>query len=69
MLLRKNICWKCKHWQECFKYRYGNIKKEYMKEIKKAKDSWGQNVIYVGKCDNYEYENQDLHNTSKRKNV
>ena len=40
-----------------------------MKEIKKAKDSWGQNVIYVGKCDNYEYENQDLHNTKRRQRI
>ena len=59
MLLRRNICWKCKHWQECFKYRYGNIQKDYMKKIKKGKDDWGQTVIYVSKCDNYTIQNPD----------
>lgn len=33
-----------------------------MKKTKKAKDSWGEYVIYVEKCDKYEYEEQDLHN-------
>lgn len=40
-----------------------------MKEIKKYKDSWGQYVIYVSKCEKYEYENQDLHNTKRRKRI
>lgn len=29
-----------------------------MKKIKKIPDDWGQNVIYVQKCDKYEYEVQ-----------
>lgn len=33
-----------------------------MKEIERCKDSWGQYVIYVSKCNKYEYEKQDLHN-------
>lgn len=69
MLLRRNICWKCKHWEECFKYRYGNKKQDYMEEIKKRKDSWGEYVIYVSKCNRYEYEKQDLHNTEIRKRI
>ena len=40
-----------------------------MKEIERCKDSWGQYVIYVSKCNKYEYEKQDLHNIKKRKNV
>lgn len=40
-----------------------------MKEIRRIKDDLGQNIIYVGKCDNYEYENQDLHNTKRRKRI
>ena len=59
MLSRRNICWKCKNWEKCFKYRYGNTRKEYMKEIKKVKDDWGQNIIYVSKCDEYTVENPD----------
>ena len=69
MLPRKNICWKCKHWEECFKYRYGNKEQDYMKKTKKRKDRWGQYVIYVGECDKYEYEKQCLHNTKNRKNI
>ena len=35
-----------------------------MKKIKQDKDSWGDTVIYVGKCQKYEYEKQeDLHNS------
>lgn len=37
-----------------------------MRDFKRRKDSWGQSVIYVSKCDKYEYENQDLHNTKRR---
>ena len=67
-MLRGNICWKCQHWQECFKYRYGNKKQEYMKKIKKAKDSWGETVIYVLECEKYEYEKQsDLHNIKNKR--
>ncbi len=30
-----------------------------MKEITKEKDEWGQWVIYVWKCSNFEYEHPD----------
>ena len=30
-----------------------------MKKITKQKDYWGQEVIYVAKCDNYKVENPD----------
>ena len=30
-----------------------------MKKIKKEKDEWGQDVIYVQKCDKYKYESQE----------
>ena len=45
------------------------MKKSYMKEIKRRKDTYNQYVIYVGKCDRYEYENQDLHNTKRRQSI
>lgn len=60
MLLRENICWKCQNWENCFKYRYGNARQEYMKKISKVKDSWGETVIYVSKCDRYKVENPDI---------
>ena len=67
MLLRKNICWKCQHWEECFKYRYGNQKQSYMEKIVRDRDEWGELVIYVEKCKKYKYEKQrDLH---KEKNA
>lgn len=67
---RKNKCWKCKYWEECFKYRYGNKRQEYMQKITKCKDDWGEYVIYVQECKKYKYENpekpriliSDLHN-------
>lgn len=31
-----------------------------MKKIKKQKDSYGQNVIYVAECDRYLYEEQEV---------
>lgn len=40
-----------------------------MKQIKKRKDSWGQYIIYVEKCEKYEYENQSLHNSKTRKAI
>lgn len=40
-----------------------------MKKIKREKDSYGEYVIYVEKCDKYEYEDQDLHNAKKRKSI
>lgn len=44
-----------------------------MKKIKKVKDHWGQNVIYVQKCTRFEYEtNEDLesiHNIEELKKV
>ena len=40
-----------------------------MKKIKRSKDDWGDYVIYVEECDKYKYENQDLHNAKRRKNV
>ena len=55
----RNICWKCKHWEECFKYRYGNKKQEYMEKTTVEEDMWGHSVIYVGKCKNYTYEEQN----------
>ena len=61
---RENICWTCKHWEECFKYRYGNKKQEYMEKIFKQKDNWGQSIIYVEKCKNFEYEDPDLQKKS-----
>ena len=30
-----------------------------MKEIEKVKDDWGQDIIYVSKCDEYIVENPD----------
>lgn len=39
-----------------------------MKEIKKDVDSWGDLVIYVGKCTKYEHEKQmDLHNSKNKR--
>lgn len=29
-----------------------------MQEVTKEKDFWGQDVIYVSKCKNYQYEEQ-----------
>ena len=67
-MLRGNICWKCKHWEECFKYRYANKKLKYMKEIFRKKDSYGELIIYVTKCDKYKYEEQiDLHNIKNKR--
>lgn len=54
--MKKNICWKCKHWEECFKNRYGNFEQAYMKKIWKAKDEIGLDVIYVEECDRFENE-------------
>lgn len=31
-----------------------------MKKISKVKDSWGETVIYVSKCDRYKVENPDI---------
>ena len=31
-----------------------------MKKITKEPDDWGQDVIYVQKCDKYEYEDQEI---------
>lgn len=31
-----------------------------MKKVKRQKDSWGQYVIYVSKCQKYEYENPEI---------
>lgn len=30
-----------------------------MKKVFKEKDDWGQEVIYVTKCDNFQYEDYD----------
>lgn len=39
-----------------------------MKKISKERDSWGEIVIYVEKCDNYKYEKQiSLHNTKNKR--
>ena len=39
-----------------------------MEKIKRDKDSWGDLVIYVEKCTEYEYEEQtDLHNTKNKR--
>lgn len=39
-----------------------------MKKTSKERDSWGEVVIYVEKCDKYEYEKQpDLHNTKNKR--
>ena len=38
-----------------------------MKKISKGKDHWGEIVIYVQKCDKYEYEEQNLHNTENNR--
>jgi hypothetical protein len=54
-----NICCKCKHWDECFKYRYGNKPQDYMKKYIKEKDNWGQDVIFVEKCSKFKKENQE----------
>jgi hypothetical protein len=29
-----------------------------MKEVTREKDEWGQDVIYVSRCDRYKYEEQ-----------
>lgn len=55
-----NICWKCQHWQKCFKNRYGNQKQDYMKKINRKRDSWGQFVIYVEECEKYLHERQEV---------
>lgn len=54
----RNICWKCEHWKECFKYRYGNRKQEYMTKIRRSNDELGQPVIYVQECSKFSYEFQ-----------
>lgn len=42
-----------------------------MTDIHTSKDEWGQYVIYVNKCEKYEYEEQidtyDLHNIENRR--
>lgn len=54
----KNICWKCKNWEKCFYLRYYDKQEPYMKKVTREKDEWGQDVIYVEECDEYEYEIQ-----------
>lgn len=56
----RNICWNCKNWEKCFRYRYGNKKQEYMTKINRDLDSWGQKVIYVEECEKYEFEEPDV---------
>ena len=34
-----------------------------MKKIARSKDHWGDYVIYVEKCDKYEYENPEIPKT------
>lgn len=67
--MRRKLCWKCEHWQECFKYRYGNLKQDYMKKIKRARDSWGDTIIYVYECEKYKYEKQEVDITPKEKRL
>ena len=59
MRKKRNLCWKCKYWQECFKSRYGNKPEDYMKKIWREKDDWGQDVIYVEECEKFKYEHYD----------
>ena len=40
--------------------RYNNIKQDYMLKISRSKDDMGQYVIYVAKCEKYEYENPEI---------
>lgn len=35
-----------------------------MKKIKRSRDSWGEYVIYVQKCDKYKYENPEIPKTN-----
>lgn len=56
---KRKLCWRCKHWEECFKYIFGNNKQDYMKEIKRDKDSWGDTIIDVYSCERYKYEYPD----------
>lgn len=38
--------------------RYGNVKQDYMKKIRKEKDDLGLTVIYVEECEKYKKEIQ-----------
>lgn len=40
-----------------------------MKKIVKKKDSYGQDVIYVGECDKYLYEQQEVDITEKNERI
>ena len=42
-----NICCKCKHWDECFKYRYGNKPQDYMKKYIILYTNGVQDIIYA----------------------
>lgn len=40
-----------------------------MKRIKKAKDSWGQNVVYVQECKRFLYEKQEVDITPEERRI
>lgn len=40
-----------------------------MKKIKKAKDSWGQSVVYVQECTRFLYEKQKVDITSENQRL
>ncbi|MCI8273534.1 MAG: hypothetical protein HFJ55_05580 [Clostridia bacterium] len=40
-----------------------------MKKIKRARDSWGDTIIYVYECEKYKYEKQEVDITPKEKRL
>ena len=57
---RATKCWSCGNWDKCYKYLYGNKKQEYMKKIDKIKDSYGETIIRVWQCENFEKVANDI---------
>ena len=53
-------CWSCGNWDSCYKFLYGNNKQDYMKNIDKIIDDWGEPVIRVYECEKFRKVPQDL---------